>query len=535
MIALAASCNNPPTRQSAAFSKDSLVNTITLLASDSFGGRLPSTDGEAKTVAYLENKCRQMGLEPGNGNSYVQDVPMVRITPKGTPTLSIQTAAGKVGFNSMNDFVVFTENTDTVISIDKAPLVFAGFGVVAPEYHWNDYEGLDVKGKIVMVMVNDPGFTINDTSLFKGRTMTYYGRWTYKFEEAARQGALGCLVIHNTEAASYPFSVVQNSNGSSRLYLDQRGSAAYRCPVEGWVTEAMAKKIFAAAGKDSSLFLAANQRGFRPVDLHVTASVGMRTTVSFSNSHNVLAKITGASKPDEVMIYSAHWDHLGIGKPDERGDSIYNGALDNASGTAAVLEMARVFRSLPDRPGRSILFLFVTAEEQGLLGSQYYAEHPVYPPGKTVADLNIDEINAFGRTRDVEISGSNQSELEDLIAAELKKQNRYIAPDAHPEAGHFFRSDHFSFAKAGIPALSLGPGTDNTEKGREYGRKLMEEYTAKYYHAPGDEYDAARWNLDGALDDLEVLFLVGKQLAYSDEWPRWKAGSEFRAIREKQQ
>lgn len=517
----------------ATLSKDSLVKHIAVLASDAYGGRRPFTDGEKKTIAYLENECRQMGLEPGNGNSYLQEVPMVEITPVGTPSLSVQAPKGNINLRNMEDFVIFTENTDTSISIDKADLIFAGFGVVAPEYNWNDYAGLDVKGKVVMVMVNDPGFTINDTSLFKGNTMTYYGRWTYKFEEAARQGARGCLIVHNTEAASYPFTVVQNSNGSTKLHLDTRNNSSYHCPIEGWVTEEAAKKILATAGKDSSVFVAANKRGFKPMDLHTTVSAHLQTHVVFNTSHNVIAKISGSKRPNEYIIYTAHWDHFGIGKPDEHGDSIYNGALDNASGTAAVLEIARSFASLPEKPERSIAFLFVTAEEQGLLGSKYYTEHPVYPAAKTVANINIDVISANGRTKDVSISGAGQSDLEDDLAAEVKKQGRYIAPESHPEAGHYFRSDHFNFAKAGVPALTAGGGVDNVEKGKAYGEQKENEYTEKYYHRPDDEYSATLWNFDGAMEDMQLLFRVGHRLAYSDEWPKWKSGSEFRAIREK--
>lgn len=447
-------------------SKDSFEHHISVLASNEYSGRRPFTEGEKKTIAYLENECRQMGLEPGNGNSYLQDVPMVEITPVGTPSLSVQAPGGNTAMKNMDDFVIFTENTDTSITVDRADLVFAGFGVVAPEYNWNDYAGLDVKGKVVVVMVNDPGFTVHDTNLFKGKTMTYYGRWTYKYEEAARQGAKGCLIIHNTEAASYPFNVIQNSNGSTKLHLDTRNNSSYHCPIEGWLTEDAAKKILRAAGQDSSLFIAANKRGFKPIDLHATVSAHLQTHVVFNTSHNVVAKITGSKRPDEYVIYTAHWDHFGIGKPDERGDSIYHGALDNASGTAAVLEIARSFKKLPQKPERSVAFLFVTAEEQGLLGSQYYTEHPVYPPAKTVADINIDITSAHGKTKDVSIAGGGQSDLEDDLAGEVKKQGRYIAPESHPEAGHYFRSDHFNFAKAGVPALTAGGGVDNAEMGR---------------------------------------------------------------------
>ena len=512
--------------------KDSLLAHISTLASDDFQGRRPFTEGETKTISYLQAQCQALGLEPGNGNSFLQQVPLVEIKPKGTPEPSVQSKQGKMDFKNMEDFVIFTERTDTSISIDNAGLVFAGFGVVAPEYNWNDYAGLDVKDKIVMVMVNDPGFTTKDSSLFKGKTMTYYGRWTYKFEEAARQGAKGCLIVHNTAAASYPFSVVQNSNGGTKLHLDSRGSSNYQLGIEGWISEPSAMKILAAAGLDSTVFIKANQAGFKPVDLGMKASAKLQTSVVFNTSNNVIAKIPGSTKPDECIIYTAHWDHLGIGKPDANGDSIYNGALDNASGTAAILEIARAFINQKEKPERSIVFLFVTAEEQGLLGSAWYATHPIFPAEKTVANINLDVINANGPMKDISISGAGQSELEDIFSEEIKKQGRYIAPESRPEAGYYFRSDHFNFAKIGVPALTTDNGHEHATKGKEYGLQKEEEWNTKYYHQPDDEYDTTRWDITGALQDIDVMFKVGQQLAYGAEWPKWKTGSEFKAIRE---
>jgi len=514
-------------------SKDSLVKNIKVLSSDSFQGRRPFTMGETRAINYIETEFKSIGLEPGNNNSYMQEVPMVEIKPDAAPILKAHSSHGAIDLQNMSDYVIWTENTTPQVTIDDAAVVFAGFGVVAPEYNWNDYAGLDVKNKIVLVMVNDPGFTINDTSLFKGKTMTYYGRWTYKYEEAARQGAKGCIIIHNTAAASYPFNVVQNSNGGTKLHLDTRGTNDYRCPLMGWITTDAANKLLAAAGKDSSLFIQANQLGFKPVPLDLKISASLKIKATFNLSHNVIATIKGSTKPNEYIIYTAHWDHLGIGKPDEKGDSIYNGALDNASGTAALIELARCFKSLKTPPERTIVFLSVTAEEQGLLGSEYYTKHPVYPLNKTIANINMDELSANGKTKDIAISGAGQSELEDILLTEVNKQGRYISPEAHPEAGHYFRSDHFNFAKAGVPALTTSDGIDNVEKGKVYGQKLIDEFNTKYYHRPADEYDAARWNLDGAMQDLALLFLVGKKLAFSAEWPKWKTGSEFKAIREK--
>ncbi|MFT4156053.1 M28 family metallopeptidase [Parafilimonas sp.] len=532
---LAAACSQNQTSSSgetaASFSRDSLMHTIQILSSDSFEGRKPFSPGETKTVAYLENAFKQLGLEPGNGNSYVQDVPMVEITPEAGAVMKVQSPKGSFDLKRTDDFVVSTENTDSMVSLNNDELVFAGYGVVAPEYNWNDYAGMDVKGKVVLVMVNDPGFGV-DTTLFKGKTMTYYGRWTYKYEEAARQGAKAVLIIHNTDAASYPFSVVQSSWGTSNLYLDKRGDKQYHCALQGWVSAAAAKKILAAAGKDSSLLLSANRRGFTAVPLHEKLSLQVKVKAAYNTSHNVIAKITGSKRPGEYIIYTAHWDHLGIGKPDAKGDSIYNGAIDNASGAAALIEIARAFTSLKEKPERSILFLAVTAEEQGLLGSEYYAEHPIYPLPKTVADLNMDVVDAYDKKKDIVIAGAGQNELEDYLAEAGKQQGRYLAPEAHPEAGHYFRSDHFCFAKAGVPALSAGGGIDVVGKGKEYGRKLEDDYTANRYHQPADEYDAS-WTFDGGLQDMQLLFSVGEKLANESAFPQWKDGSEFKAARDK--
>jgi hypothetical protein len=361
----------------ASFGKDSLAAAIRILASDSFQGRRPFTAGETRTIDYLVKSYTALGPEPGNGNSYTQEVPLVEISPTAPSRLQLQSPKGKTDFQNLNDFVLWTERPDSVNTLSANDVVFAGFGVVAPEYNWNDYAGLDVKGKTVLVMVNDPGFY--DSTLFKGHTMTYYGRWTYKYEEAARQGAKACLIIHNTAAASYPFSVVQSSNGGVKLHLDTRSNPSYQLTVQGWITGETAGKFLTAAGKDSSLLVAAQHRGFKGVPLPVKISASVKVKEVYNMSHNVIAKITGNKYPDEYVIYSAHWDHLGIGKPDAKGDSIYNGAADNASGTAALLQIAKAFESAAQKPERTVIFLSVTAEEQGLLGSAWYAQHPVYP------------------------------------------------------------------------------------------------------------------------------------------------------------
>jgi Zn-dependent M28 family amino/carboxypeptidase len=445
--------------------------------------------------------------------------------------MSFQSAKGNSRLEDLNDFVIWTERPDSVASLDKADVVFAGFGIVAPEYNWNDYAGIDAKGKVVVVMVNDPGYY--DSTLFKGHTMTYYGRWTYKYEEAARQGAAACLIIHNTGAASYPFSVVQSSNGGVKLHLDSRNDPQYQMTLQGWITGATGKKMLAAAGKDSSLLTQAGHRGFKPLPLNLKLSASLKVKEVYNKSHNVIGKITGSKRPGEYIIYSAHWDHLGIGNPDAHGDSIYNGAADNASGTASLLELARAFKSLPEKPERTIIFLAVTAEEQGLLGSNWYGQHPIYPLATTVANLNIDVINTYGRTKDITYSGMGESELEDYLKEEVEKKGRYVAPEEHPEAGHYFRSDHFNFARVGVPSLTVDAGVDDLEKGKAYGKKMQDEYIDQHYHQPSDEYDAKRWNLDGGLEDIRLMFLIGKKLANSTAWPGWKPGSEFKAIRDR--
>lgn len=511
-----------------AFNADSLGRHIAVLASDSFMGRKPFTEGETRTINYLAEQFAAAGLEPGNSNNYFQDVPMVNIATTAAPSMQVTSAKGNFTLKGLDDYVIWTDKTDSLITLNNDELVFAGYGVVAPEYNWNDYAGLDVKGKVVLVLVNDPGYNGSDAALFKGKTMTYYGRWTYKFEEAGRQGAKGCLIVHNTAGASYPFTVVQNNWNGSRLHLDNRGKQEQNCDVIGWVSTPTANKLLAAAGLDSALLAKADQRSFKGQTLHVKLSTTMQVKATYNLSHNVIGKITGTKRPDEYIIYSAHWDHLGIGKPDETGDSIYNGAKDNASATAGLLELARAFKSLRTKPERTIVFLAVTAEEQGLWGSAYYAQNPVYPAAKTVADINMDEINPFEKTNDIVVVGKGQSDLEDYLQEEAKKVGRYVSYESHPEAGFYYRSDHFNFAKAGIPALYTNIGIDVTGKGKEYGQKGEDDYTDKHYHRPSDQYDPKTWTMAGGIEDLKLLFQVGKRLAFESKMPAWKKGSEFK-------
>ena len=515
------------------FDVKNLEDHIKILASDSFQGRKPFTEGETRTIQYLKNEFSKLGLEPGNGNEYFQKVPMVEITPTADSIMRVKGVASNFTLRGFHDYVINSQRTDSAIVWKDEPLVFAGFGIVAPEYNWNDYENLDVRNKIVVVLVNDPGFGGEDPAFFKGNTMTYYGRWTYKFEEAARQGAKGCLVIHDTAPAGYPFQVLQNTWNAAHLYLDPRGKNVFYSEGIGWITKPAAEKVFSAAGLDfNEMQTQARKPGFKGQELKIGITLSMNLRVRFNTSNNVIGKITGSEKPDEYIVYTAHWDHLGISTKDASGDSIYNGAVDNASGTAGLLEIAKAFKSMNHKPGRSIVFLAVTAEEQGLWGSAYYAENPVYPKEKTIANINMDGINPYGPMKDVMVIGVGQSDLEDCLKEEARLLNRDVLPDDEPEKGYFFRSDHFNFAKIGVPTLYVETGSYFVGKGKAYGEQLKTTYTEKYYHQPSDEFDSTRMNFEGGIEDLKLLFQVGKRLSFADKWPQWKEGSEFKAIRE---
>lgn len=508
-------------------------NHVKILSSDDFQGRRPFTEGEKKTLEYLTSQYQAIGLEPGNGSSYLQEVPMVEIKPGADSVMHVKSKRGNFVLKGFHEYVVSTQRTDSTVVWKDEELVFAGFGIVAPEYNWNDYENLNVKDKIVIVLVNDPGFGGDDSAFFRGNTMTYYGRWTYKFEEAARQGAKGCFVVHNTVPAGYPFAVMQNTWNTPHLYLDSRGKKTSFTEANGWISKPAAEKIFAAAGLDfNDLQTKARKPGSKGQELNVNISISLNTEVRFDKTYNVIGKITGTEAPEDYIIYTAHWDHLGIAKKDATGDSIYNGALDNASGTAGLLEIASAFKNMSNKPKRSIVFLSVTAEEQGLWGSAYYAENPVYPKEHTVANINMDGINPYGRMKDVMVIGSGQSDLDDYLQQEARLLDRDVVPDDESEKGYYFRSDHFNFAKIGVPALYLKTGSDFIGKGKEYGNQLKVTYTQKYYHQPSDEFDSTRMDFVGGIDDLKLLFQVGKRLSFDDKWPKWKQGSEFKAIRE---
>lgn len=513
-----------------AINEQSFAKHIRVLASDEFKGRKPFTIGETKTINYLKTEFEKLGLKPGNGKSFFQEVPMVDIKSIPEENLIIKGKNGSVTASFLNGFVAGTKHVEPEVSITNSPLVFAGYGIVAPEYNWNDYAGLDVKGKTVVVMINDPG--LSDPGLFKGKNMTYYGRWTYKFEEAARQGATGILIIHDDIPAGYPWSVVRSGWSKSKLQLEAADQNKSRATVEGWISLDIAKQLFTLAGKDESLFKEALKPGFKAVDLGLTTSLKIKTTIKRSVSNNVLALIPGTKKANEALIYSAHWDHFGVGEI-IKGDSVYHGAVDNATGVAALLELAAAFKKAKVKPERSILFISFTGEEQGLLGSEYYAKYPVFPAQKSVADINMDMMGLAGKTKDIVVYGYGQSELEDYAASSAKKQGRIIVADPVPSSGLYYRSDHFNFAKVGIPSLFTGSGVDNVTHGKAWGMKQAEDYIKTRYHSPQDNFDEKTWEMSGMVEDVRLLFDMGYRLSREQTFPKWKTGSEFKAIREK--
>ena len=512
-----------------AFDETRFREDIRRLASDEFEGREPGSPGEAKTVAYIESGFAAAGLKPVKGNSFRQAVPLVSITASPDATLAVTGDDVNLRLAYGSDIVVGTKRVVETVSLEASEMVFAGYGIVAPEFGWNDYAGLDVRGKTVVVLVNDPGFASGDPKLFRGRTMTYYGRWSYKYEEAARQGAAGILIVHETAAAGYAWSVVASSWTGPQLDLDRGHHNAGRAAVQGWLSDAAAKRVFEAAGQDfDTLSARAAAPGFEPVTLGLDASLVLTNSISRLLSSNVIGYRLGTERPDETIILMAHWDHLGRDETLE-GDQIYNGALDNATGTAALMELARSVASTP--LDRSVVFAAVTAEESGLLGSAYYAEHPLFPLETTVAALNMDGLNVLGRTRDVVVIGWGQSELEDLLRQFAAAQDRVVVPEPFPEKGYFFRSDHFNLAKKGVPVLYAESGIDDRRRGAEWGRAKSSEYVRNHYHKPSDEYDPG-WDLSGALEDMALYLRIVRKLALSREFPEWRAGSEFKPVRD---
>lgn len=517
----------------------SLLAHTKMLASDAFEGRLPGTKGEDTTVAYLEEQFRKMGLKPGNTDgTYVQKVPLVGVTPKPTADLAFSTSAKTDRLVWRDDYVGWTSRVVDTTALTNSELVFVGYGVEAPEFAWDDYKGIDLTGKTMVVLVGDPPVADPsdpaklDPKTFGGRAMTYYGRWTYKYEMGAARKAAGVIIVHETGPAGYGWGVVRGF-ADERFGLRMPDGNSGRTAFEGWITLEQTRKLFASAGKDfDALKKAAVARDFKPVPLGVTASVAIANTLRNVDSRNVAALLPGREKPDELVIYTAHWDHFGIGEP-VNGDRIYNGAVDNASGTAGLLEVARAFTRLSQAPKRSVLFLAVTAEEQGLRGSEYYAEHPIYPLEKTLANINIDGLGVHGRTRDLVVIGLGASDLDDYAREAAAEQGRTLAPDAEPEKGSYYRSDHFPMAKQGVPAFYTDEGVDFIGKPKDFAQKMRDSYLANRYHKPQDEVQPT-WDLSGAAEDLKLLVAVGLRVAEADRYPEWKPGTEFRARREAQ-
>ncbi len=504
------------------------------LSSDHFEGRGPGTAKGEAAADWIADELKRMGLKPGAGGSYFQDVPAASIALD--PVKSSFEIVGPDGAKQLKiaDEVAFwTPRFDKADqAVKNSDLVFVGYGVNAPEERWNDFKGIDVKGKTIVLMINDPGFITGDTRMFKGRAMTYYGRWTYKFEEAARRGAAAVIIIHETEPAAYGWQVVRNSNTGAKYYLDRENGNADLATVHSWITTEAAKTLFARAGLDyDKLRLAANKRGFRAVPMKgLKLNAVTHSAVARMKTRNVIGVVPGTAKPDEYVLYTAHWDHLGVKQDVPGADKIHNGAVDNASGSAAVLEMAEAFAAAP--PKRSVMFGFVTLEEQGLLGSEYLAKHPPVSLNKIVAGLNFDGVGPSGPSRDMTVVGSGASQLEDILAAALKTRGRVTSPDPEPEKGSFYRSDHISLAKVGVPMLYAGQGIDLVEGGKAAGMALRDDYRTKRYHQPSDEWSDS-WDLRGPVETMEVAYDVGNTIANSNDWPTWYKGNEFRSIRQK--
>ena len=512
-----------------------IAEHMAVLASDEFGGRAPSSPGEELTVAYISEYFASLGLEPGNGDSYFQDVPLVDITvdPERAP-FRVTGMGDPMSFAYADDFVTWTTRVVDESSVQDSEMVFVGYGIVAPEFGWDDYAGVDVAGKTVVILVNDPGFATQDPDVFSGNTMTYYGRWTYKFEEAARQGAAAALIVHQTAPAAYGWETVRNSWTGPQFNLQSDDGNAGHVAIEGWITEETTHRLFGRAGLDFDKLAAqadAGELAATSMDMSLSASIS--NTLRFSDSKNVIAVLPGSEAPDDYFIYMAHWDHFGTDAALVAAgqDGIYNGAHDNASGTAALLELAEAYSRRPAAPRRSIVFLAVTAEEQGLLGSAHYAADPVFPLAQTVAGLNMDGLSSFGPTRELVVQGYGMSELDGIADAAAMVQGRRVDPDPEPEKGYYFRSDHFELAKFGVPMIYPGPGIDHVEHGSGYGQMQNDAYNSDRYHMVSDEFDES-WDLSGAVSDVQLYYEIGRVVIQSDVWPNWNEGTEFHAIRE---
>ena len=503
------------------------------LSSDAYEGRAPGTAGEEKAIKLISEKFAEAGLEPGNGDSWFQDVPLVGITAKNMSPLKISGGKSDLSFDYGSDYVVASYQEQPKIEVTDSEMVFVGYGINAPERGWNDYADVDVKGKTVVILVNDPDFgTESLEGEFGGRAMTYYGRWTYKYEEAARQGAAAALIIHDTDPAAYGWNVVESSWTGEQFYAQSANGGADQTKLNGWIQKDAAAKIFAAAGQDmAAQMAAAKKKGFKAVDLKQKASVSLQNDIKKTDSKNVIGILKGKTRPDEYVIYTAHWDHLGHCKPAPDGDDICNGAVDNATGTAALVALAEAYVKA-GAPDRSVIFLAVTAEESGLLGSKYYAENPIYPLSKTVGGVNMDAFAMAGPAKNVVVVGKGKSQLDAYLEAALNGDGRVAEAEPTPEKGYYYRSDHFSFAKLGVPMIYFEGGEDLVDGGREAGEAAAKDYTDNRYHGPKDEYNPD-WDWTGVMGDLKVYYTVGRMLAMTEDWPNWNEGDEFRAIRDK--
>lgn len=527
---IVSACETPAKPAVEVITTANIAKHIAELSSDRYKGRMPMSDTEEITTGYIAGAMKEIGLEPACNGSYFQEVPLLAVSSTISDNLELATPKGTILLPKLTGYVSFTRKMEEEINLDQSQLVFAGFGITAPEYGRDDYAEIDWKGKTALVFVNDPGYGTTG-NYFKGNTMTYYGRWTYKFEEAARQGAAACLIIHETGPAGYPWSVVSNNGETTKLYLKPDDGYQDRCSTEGWISENSARQLFEACGTSfDEAKKQALKQDFKPYELPVKVSAQIHNHFTTAQSKNVCGYIKGSKNPDEAIVYTAHWDHLGVGTAID-GDSIYNGATDNASAVAWMLEIARAFKNGP-APGRSILFLSVTGEESGLLGSGYYAAHPFFPMNKTVACINTDVLLFLGAFNDVTLTGFGQSQLDQWVEQEAKADGRYLAADPNPENGMFFRSDQFPFVQQGVPAIFAKGYTDAKALGKEKTADYIAHYWKQIYHTPKDEYLPERDNLTGVVDDARLLYRVGLNLAQSHEWPGWNEGSEFKTIRE---
>jgi len=514
-------------------SETTMKDVTRMLSSDAFEGRAPGSVGEQKTIALMTERFAQAGLKPGNGDSWLQKVPLVSIEAGKISPMTISGGKTPLSFAYGKDMVIGSYREALAIDIANSEVVFVGYGINAPEKGWNDYAGLDVRGKTVVILVNDPDYDSPDMNgEFGGKAMTYYGRWTYKYEEAARQGAAAALIVHDTVPAAYGWGVVESSWTGPQFFAQSADKGASQTQANGWIQKEAAEKLLASAGQDlTALSAAARRKGFKPVPLGVKASVSFANAIQTMESNNIIGILPGAKRPDEYVLYTAHWDHLGRCKPADDGDDICNGAVDNATGTAALVALAEAF-SKAGAPDRSIVFLAVTGEESGLLGSAYYGENPVYPLAQTAGGINMDAFLMAGPARNVTVVGKGKSQLDDFLNAALKSVDRVAQPDAMPQNGYYYRSDHFSLAKQGVPMLYIDGGDDLVNGGKQAGEAAAQDYTVNRYHGPKDEYNP-NWDWSGVIADLSLYYRIGRSLAMSQAWPNWMDGDEFRAIRDK--